>query len=142
MHLSVKMTNVRMRTGEFAVHLVHQNKCIKRFIDSCVTCRKDKGAHYNVRICESWPLRHSEMSFGLFDIVQVDIIGPYRYKSGPLTRCPIHTVDGNLQHHQLCTCIRKPHVGDQTSSDNNRRSRISSKSWSKCCDSCTRGTSS
>ena len=86
MHLSVKMTNVRMRTGEFAVHLVHQNKCIKRFIDNCVTCRKDKGAHYNVRICDSWPLRHSEMSFGLFDIVQVDIIGPYRYKSGPLTR--------------------------------------------------------
>ena len=86
MHLSSKMTNVRIRCGEFAVHLVHQNKCVKKFIESCVTCSKDKGAHFNIRICESWPLRHSEISFGLFDIIQIDVIGPYRYKTGPLTR--------------------------------------------------------
>ena len=86
MHLTSKMTNVRIRCGEFAVHLVHQNKCVKKFIDSCVTCSKDKGAHFNIRICESWPLRHSEISFGLFDIIQIDVIGPYRYKTGPLTR--------------------------------------------------------
>ena len=86
MHLTSKMTNVRIRCGEFAVHLIHQNKCIKKFIESCVTCSKDKGAHFNIRICESWPLRHSEISFGLFDIIQIDVIGPYRYKTGPLTR--------------------------------------------------------
>ena len=86
MHLTQKLTNVKLRKGEFAVHMVRQGEKVKQYIKDCTVCRKENAGHLAVQICKSWPLDQTTIKNGLFHCIQLDIIGPFRYKVGSVTR--------------------------------------------------------
>ena len=86
MHLTQKLTNVKLRKGEFSVHMIRQGERVKQYIKNCTVCRKENAGHVAVQICKSWPLDKTSIENGLFHCIQLDIIGPFYHKSGSITR--------------------------------------------------------
>ena len=85
-HLTRALTTSNMRCGFYGVHITHAAKVIDRLIKSCVTCAKGRIKLNISQISEKWPLQFINSSYGLWTAVAIDILGPYMYQSGPLTR--------------------------------------------------------
>ena len=86
MHLTQKLTNVKIRKGEFSVHMIRQGEKVKQYIKNCMVCRKENAGHVAVQICKSWPLDKTSIENGLFHCIQLDIIGPFCHKNRAVTR--------------------------------------------------------
>ena len=64
MHLTQKLTNTKIRKGEFAVHMIRQGEKVKQYIKNCTVCRKENAGHLAVQICKSWPLDQTAIENG------------------------------------------------------------------------------
>ena len=52
----------------------------------CVECQRHKIKLNISRISDSWPLRMTGIEKGIWSCISIDLIGPYRYQTGPTTR--------------------------------------------------------
>ena len=86
MHVSKRLTSIRMRRGRFAVHITQQGRVLQNCINTCVDCTKDQASHAVAKICSMWPLENDDIRSGIWLCIQLDIIGPFHYISGRETR--------------------------------------------------------
>ena len=86
MHVSKRLTSIKIRRGKFAVHITQQGRVLQGCINSCVDCTKHQASHAVEKICSKWPLENDEIRSGLWSCIQLDIIGPFYYISGKETR--------------------------------------------------------
>ena len=62
------------------------SKLVKNMIDNCVVCKKKQLQLQKVPIGDKFGAKMTQACHGLFHTIGLDILGPYRYKAGPLTR--------------------------------------------------------
>ena len=61
------------------------SKMVKSMIESCVVCKKKQLQLQKVLIGDKFGAKMTSAENGIFHTIGLDILGPYRYKSGPLT---------------------------------------------------------
>ena len=85
-HLTKALTLLKMKSGKFGVHLPAMSKIVRRLINNCTECRKQTQISSEAAVGNNYQLKHADMNHGLFSIIQLDIIGHYLVKFGPITR--------------------------------------------------------
>ena len=86
-HLKVKQLGRHLTLGQIRQDVYHVNKgssVIKRYINECVTCRKNRGA-FQQQIMAPLPADRLE-EVPPFTNVGVDLFGPYLVHDGQSTR--------------------------------------------------------
>ena len=85
-HLDKNLTMLRMRSGFYGVHVAAMGKAVKRLIEACVSCKARKGKLEQTDIGDKFGLMVTKAEFGIFAAIAIDILGPYRYQTGNVTR--------------------------------------------------------
>ena len=85
-HLNKDLTLLKFRTGFFGTHVAAAAKVIKKLIGDCVSCKSHKARLEVTEIGDKFGLAVTRAVFGIFSAISIDILGPYRFKSGQLTR--------------------------------------------------------
>ena len=86
LHLNKGLTVLRLRTGFYGCHIPAMSKLVKSIIDNCVICKKKQLQLQKVPIGDKFGAKNTQACHGLFHTIGLDILGPYRYKAGPVTR--------------------------------------------------------
>ena len=82
-HLSKVLTLQKLRTGFHACIVTQASKVVSKFIANCTHCKKIKASVEN---SDKWILRMATEANGIFHSINMDILGPFRYKLARLTR--------------------------------------------------------
>ena len=61
MHLSKSLTWLRMKSGQFSVHITRFGSEIGKLIKQCLSCRKELASHNKACISDKWALRKTEI---------------------------------------------------------------------------------
>ena len=85
-HLAANLTKSRIRMGKLAVALTRESPVVKRFIDSCIECRKHKASPKPYRMGPKQFVGDSNFGMSVFSHVNLDIIGYFYYATGKITR--------------------------------------------------------
>ena len=85
-HLDKNLTMVRLRSGFYGVHVPSMGKVVKKLIETCVCCKAHKGKLEQTDIRNKFGLMVTKAEFGIFAAIAIDILGPYKYQTGNVTR--------------------------------------------------------
>ena len=85
-HLTKALTMVRLKSGFFGAHITNISKIATAMIRNCTECKRHSIKLNLVKISDKWPLRMSGMEKGLWSMVGLDLIGPYLFMAGKVTR--------------------------------------------------------
>ena len=72
--------------GRLAVALTRESVVVKRFIDSCIECKKHKASPEPYRMGPKQFVSDSSFGMSVFSHINVDIIGYFYYATGKITR--------------------------------------------------------
>ena len=86
-HCAGNLTNIRLRTGYFAVAMTRAGPTIKSFIKRCISCIKMRAEVQPYRMgAKAW-VADEKFGMGIFSHINVDIIGHFFYcPQGRVTR--------------------------------------------------------
>ena len=78
-HCAGNLTNIRLRTGYFAVAMTRAGQTIKRFIQRCISCIKTRAEVQPYRMgAKAW-VEDEKFGMGIFSHINVDIVGHFLY---------------------------------------------------------------
>ena len=80
------LTILRFRTGFFGTHVPATAKVVKKLIGQCVSCKCHKAKLEVTEIGDKFGLAVTRAEFGIFAAISIDILGPYKYQTGQITR--------------------------------------------------------
>ena len=86
LHLNKDLTTLKLRTGFFGTHIPATGKLVKKMIEACVSCKTHKARLEVTEIGNKFGLAVTRAEFGIFNAMALDILGPYRYQVGQVTR--------------------------------------------------------
>ena len=78
-HLSKYLTRIRMKKGFFGVHIPDLKSVVKTYVDRCTVCRKEQAQGGQAFEGDKFVVENWEKDMGLYAIVQVDLIGPFKW---------------------------------------------------------------